>query len=62
VLFGTLDENGAFQIVNEGMKGILFTRYAGNYPENIIRAIEGYFDTKLISEDDDDFIKYITYD
>ena len=44
------------------MKGILFTRYAGNYPEKIILAIEEYFGTKLISEGDDDFVKYITYD
>ena len=62
VLFGRLDENGDFKIEQEGMKGILFTRYAGNYPEKIILAIEEYFGTKLISEGDDDFVKYITYD
>ncbi len=62
VLFGRLDENGHFQVENEGTDGILFTRYAGNYPEKIILAIEEYFETRLISEGDDDFSKYITYD
>ena len=52
----------AIKIESEGMKRLLFTRHAGNYPETIIPAIEEYFGTKLISEDDDDFVKYVKFD
>lgn len=60
VLFGRLDGDGDFKIESEDMKGILFTRYAGNYPEKIILAIEEHFGTNLISEGDDAFEKYVT--
>lgn len=59
VLFGKLDEFGKFQIENEHMQGVLFTRYAGNYPEKIIMALEEYYGTKLITEDDNEFIKFL---
>ncbi len=61
VLFGRLDKNGNFQIENEGIDGVLFTMYMGNRPEKIILAIEEYFGTKLISEGNGDFFKYVTY-
>ena len=56
VLFGKLDEFGKFQIENKGMQWILFTRYAGNYPEKIAMALEEYYGTNLISEYDNEFI------
>jgi hypothetical protein len=40
---------------NSEHKGILFIRYAGNYPERIIEAIEKHFDTKLATEYSDEF-------
>ena len=62
VLFGGLDRDGHFQIEKEGTKCVLFSSYAGNRPEKIIAAVEAYFGTKLISEHDDIFSYYITYD
>lgn len=41
-------------------KGILFTRYAGNYPEKIIEVIEKHLETKLITEYSDDFEMYLS--
>jgi hypothetical protein len=62
VLFGRLDENGDFKTESKDMNGVVFTRYGGNNPGKIIQAIEECFETKLISEHDPDFEKYITCD
>jgi len=59
ILAGRLDENGTLKVESGFMPGILFTRHGGNRPEEIIRAIEEYFDTELISEYEDDFEKYV---
>jgi hypothetical protein len=60
VSVGSLDENGDFRVESNLTRGILFTRYAGNYPDKIIQAIEEHFETELISEGADDFSKYVT--
>jgi hypothetical protein len=35
--------------------GVIFTRYGGNDPDKIIKAIESYFSVRLISEYEDEF-------
>ena len=54
------DDNEKFKNEPTRKNGILFTRYAGSYPERIIEVIESHFNTKLISEYSDEFEMYLS--
>ena len=46
--------NNNFQIIGcNPYEGLMFTRYGGNNPNMIIRAIQDFFDVRLISEYED---------
>jgi hypothetical protein len=55
IQYGKIDDNENSKNEPSTKNGILFTRYAGNYPERIIEVIESHFNTKLISEDSEEF-------
>jgi hypothetical protein len=41
-------------------EGVVFTRYGGNDPTMIIKAIETFFDVALVSEYEDEYDEIIT--
>jgi len=59
VEIGTYDNNLQFLYSNP-YEGVMFTRYAGNDPFNIIEAIEDFFNIRLISEYEDEYGKIVS--
>jgi len=55
----SFEENAPKIVSSHKYKGVIFTRYSGNDPDKIIKAIENFFGVKLISEYEDEFDEII---